>query len=56
MKSVVPPPMSTTRMRSPTLTCSRQFGLRFDPGVEGRLRLFEQDDVLIARLFRGVLA
>ena len=27
VKSVVPPPMSTTRIRSPTVTCSRQFGL-----------------------------
>ncbi len=28
VKSVVPPPMSTTRIRSPGFTCSRQFGLR----------------------------
>ena len=28
VKSVVPPPISTTRIRSPGLTCSRQFGLR----------------------------
>ena len=28
--------------------------MAFDPGVEGRLRLFEQDDVLVARLFRSV--
>ena len=28
-------------------------GMALDPGVEGGLRLFEQGDVLIARLFRG---
>ena len=27
VKSVVPPPISTTRIRSPTVTCSRQFGI-----------------------------
>ena len=30
-------------------------GLAFDPGIKCRLRLFEQDDVLVAGLFRRML-
>ena len=53
VKSVVPPPISTTRMRSPTLDALAPVGVALDPGVEGGLRLFEQGDVLIAGLLGG---
>ncbi len=53
VKSVVPPPISTTRIRSPRLDALAPVGMPLDPGVEGRLRLFEQRDVLIAGLLGG---
>ncbi len=54
LKSVVPPPMSQTRIRSPTWTCLRQPSpCAVEPGVEGRLRLFEQRHVLEARAVGG---
>ena len=52
VKSVVPPPISTTRIRSPTLDALAPVGMPLDPGIEGRLRLFEQRDVLVSGLFR----
>ena len=52
VKSVVPPPISTTRIRSPELHALAPVGMPLDPGVEGRLRLFEQRDVAVAGLLR----
>ena len=47
VKSVVPPPTSQTRRRSPTLTRFRQLvALRGEPGVEGGLGLLQEGDVL----------
>ncbi len=46
LKSVVPPPMSQTRISSPARTCCCQpLLVRDDPAIERRLRLFQQRDL-----------
>ena len=56
VKSVVPPPISTTRMRSPTCDALAPVRVPLDPGVEGGLRLFEQRHVPVAGLLGGASA